>query len=322
MEARIQSLLAIFFLLFTALFFFSPYLNYQQFPYAGDYSGSDLTELNIPLRFIAASQARVGTIPQWSDLLSNGFPLAAEGQAGVFYPLNALHYWIFSFLPGIAIGLIVHYFLAALFTYLLCREYGVSRLGSCLSALAFGFGGPLLFRIKHINLLDAAVWLPLAVFWTERLVKRTRMGLTPVWLGVTLAIQFFAGHPQISYITLVTCGVYAIGRMMGRKGNTRLAWMKFFGAWLLAGAVAAGVGAVQLLPSYELSQISGRSRFRDISFATAFSYHPKQLLTFLNPFAFGNPAENTYRIPITDGGFWRAAPTLDCSRCWRSSSAW
>lgn len=304
MGNQIKSLGAAVFLLFTALFFFSPYLHFQQLPFAGDSGGSDLTELNIPLRFLAAGQVQRGQVPLWSDMLSNGFPLLAEGQAGVFYPFNLLHYFIFPFLPGITLGLIAHYFLAALFTYFLARAYGSTRGGSLLAALSFGFGGALLFRITQVELLNAAVWLPLAIRWVEQMRTRPKR-LTPLWLGITLAVQFFAGSPQISYLTVAVCMLYSAIRMGEKADNARVSWAAWCGRWALTGALALGVSALQILPAYELAQLSPRAPTPARAAATAVSFSPSHLLTVVYPFFFGNPAEGTYPLPATEGKFWQ-----------------
>jgi len=78
------------FLFFIALLFFLPYLSSNKIPYEGDLTGSDLTELNLPYRFLAKEALRQGHVPLWTNAFADGFPLLAEGQAGVFYPLNIL----------------------------------------------------------------------------------------------------------------------------------------------------------------------------------------------------------------------------------------
>ena len=165
-------------LFIIAILFFTPFILTQTVPYAGDYSGSDLYELNLPFRIAAADSWRHGEVPLWSEQLAHGFPLLAEGQAGIFYPINI--FFVFLTWPvALIVVLIVNFFLAGLFTYLLACSYGISRAGACIAALAFSFGGFFVFRLKHLNLINAAIWLPLIFFIIERALVKNKSGTFP-----------------------------------------------------------------------------------------------------------------------------------------------
>jgi len=166
MKSALKNLIPVIFLFGLAALFFIPYLTGQKIPYAGDFTGSDLTELDLPLRQVAAESLKAGQMPLRTDRLANGFPVLAEGQAGVFYPPNLL----FVFLPfnwAVNLSFFLNFFLAGLFIYLYARVLKISPLGALFSAVAFSFSGFFIFRLKHLNLINAAVWLPLLFYLIE-----------------------------------------------------------------------------------------------------------------------------------------------------------
>ncbi|NUM25526.1 MAG: YfhO family protein [Candidatus Buchananbacteria bacterium] len=282
-------------LLALAAFLFLPQLLTGTIPYAGDYSGSDLTELNIPFRDAVADSFRRGEFPLWTNLLGNGWPILAEGQSGVFYPVNIL---FFIFLPlGLAVlcSFVANFFLGSVFTYLYARVIRLSSSAALLAAIAFSYSGFFVFRIKHLNLINAAIWLPLAWYVIEKILQQYNKKYL-VLLSLVFAIQFFAGHPQISYITIVASFVYFVLRYIsipGRKGIVGSIKM-IFGSWLLVGILTFGLCAIQFLPTYELSRISTRNEWINYDTAVALNFRPSQLLTIFSPYLFGNPATGNF----------------------------
>lgn len=311
-------LLPFLFLAGVLVVFFLPYANGSQIPYAGDFTGSDLTELNVPFRAVAAESIRSGHLPLITDLLAAGFPLLAEGQTGALYPFNVLTFTSLPLPLAITFGILLHLLLAATFTYWYARSLGVSRPGATLSALAFCLSGFFVFRLKHLNLINAAIWLPLALYLIEkyravRLSPSARgRGVSSVrfllLLSLVFALQFLAGHPQISYITALVTFMYFLFRAPAIAGKKPLALvLETAGAWVLVGLVTLSLVAIQLLPSYEFFSASSRTQLTGYGTAVEFAFHPAQLLTLLNPYTFGNPAAGSYRQDIRDFGvFWES----------------
>jgi len=301
-----QKFFPILFLFGLVILFFFPYLTGEKIPYAADLTGSDLTELNLPLRFLAKESFQQGQIPLWTDLLSNGFPILAEGQAGVFYPFNLI---FFNFLPfnfAVNFTLVLNFFLAGLFTYFYCRILKISQLGSILAALAFSFSSFFVFRFKHLNLINAAIWLPLEFYLIEKYFLNKRRPLIIIALSLVFAVQFFAGHVQITYISLLGCFIYFIFKVyFSQNEKFRQKIIKAFLFWLIVGFITFGLSAIQFLPSLEFTKIADRTSWINYENATAFKYQPANLFTFVSPYAFGNPAKATYQPDLKEFGvFW------------------
>src|SRR4028118_641220 len=80
--------------------------------------GGDLTSLYFPGYVYAAQQIKMGTLPLWNPHLFSGMPFAADMQMGLFYPLNWILYLFFNVdYAQLEWLLILHYWLAACFTY-------------------------------------------------------------------------------------------------------------------------------------------------------------------------------------------------------------
>jgi uncharacterized membrane protein YfhO len=281
-------------LLTLSVLFFIPFWATKTIPYSGDFTGSDLTELNLPLRFMAASAWQAGQVPLQSNLLAAGFPLLAEGQAGVFYPLNFLYIFL-PFWLAINISLLLNFFLAALFSHWYFRSLKVSQAGSLFAAIAFSFGGFFIFRLKHLNLINAAIWLPLLFYLIEKYFTAKKKYLVVACWPLVLAVQFFAGHPQITYVTAISAMVYFGLRLWQEEGNNiKSVILKFGLIWLAVGILALGLSAIQLLPTLVNSLDSGRSISLDYSQIVRLAYPVASLAFFVSPYIYGNPAENSF----------------------------
>jgi len=295
------------FLLLVAVLFFWPYLNNDVIPYSADYTGSDLTELNLPLRFLVSQSIKQGEIPLWTDLLAGGFPLLAEGQAGVFYPFNLIIFSLLPFIAAVNISLLVNFYLAEIFVYLYARILKISRISSVLSAIIFSFSGFFIFRLKHLNMINAAIWLPLEFYLIEKYFLSRKKSLFLVLLSLVFSIQFFAGHPQISYLSLVSCLIYFVLRLFLDNDKPSLVSVakKTVIFWLATGIITFGVCAIQFLPSWEFYSATARQRAVGYEFSTLYKYSPAGLLNFITPYWLGNPANNSYNQDIRETGvFW------------------
>src|SRR5689334_15160571 len=154
-----------------------------------------------------------GHIPLWTPDIFMGVPLLANSQIGVFYPPN----WIvtpFDAPAAITISLLLHVIWAMTGAYRLARAtLGLDQLPALLAAAVFGLGGYMGAKVENINQFQALAWMPwlflLLHFAIMSSTSRTvlRYGLL---LGIGIALQLLAGHPQTVFITAVGLGVYAL----------------------------------------------------------------------------------------------------------------
>src|SRR5947209_9841266 len=175
-----------------------------------------------PQRVYLAQALLAGRIPLWDPDLFLGVPFLANPQTAVLYP----PWWLFLLGPVQVVytaQLVLHAFLAAVFTYLLARHaFGVLPLAAVVGGLAYAFGGFAVGQGGHLNQISAAAWLPAVLLAYDRFATTRRV----YWLGLgalALALQLLAGHPQETYMTLITLGMFGVVRAPWRDPPV-LAW--------------------------------------------------------------------------------------------------
>ena len=254
----------------------------------------DLSRYFYPLRFLMVEQVKAGHLPLWNPYIFCGFPLLATMQICFFYPLTVIYYLLpFNFAFNYYI--ILHYFLAAGFMYALLRHFKLCRSASFFGGMVFAFSGYLLSVSNMNTSLSSVIWLPLAVLFWDKLVsphpdrhyswpplpEGEGMG-TLIILAILLALMFLGGEPTIIYVSFWFLFFYAL--VYAKKKILSLVLL------FLAVALAMGLVAVQLFPLIELSRLSDRVLITSFDMISFRSFPPRELLTFIFPYFFGNPA--------------------------------
>jgi hypothetical protein len=263
-----------------------------------DVVGSDLWHLNYPMKHYYQAALRDGRLPLWCPELGTGFPLHAEGQIAALYPFNLLLYAVLPLPLAFNWSIALTTAMAAAFTAMFARQIGAGRAGSLLAALVFAFSGFFITHLKHINMTMVAAWTPLLLFLLERHARRRSMK-TLVAFAATTACMILAGHPHILYNNLLMAGLYGlvpltrVWRRRPAEGGGRAHALRFGGGIVYASFIGVLLGAPQLLPTQELNRFGPRKGGMSIEVATEWEYHPKHLLAFLWPGAFGDPGELT-----------------------------
>jgi uncharacterized membrane protein len=90
--------------------------------------------------FVVDHIFKEGSLPLWRPSELCGVPTLGNPQIGIFYPPNLL---ILVLGPVFSLGFrfMICLFLAGIFTYLYCREIGMSFSGALFAALAFLLSG-------------------------------------------------------------------------------------------------------------------------------------------------------------------------------------
>jgi hypothetical protein len=251
-----------------------------------------------PLRSYLAESFAQGRVPLWNPYLFAGTPYLANPQTAVFYPGS----WLFALVDvphAYAVNFVGHLAIAAVGFYAFGRlSLGLGRVASVLGGAAFAFSGFVNGQAGHINQFSVAAWLP-AVALALDLGIRTGRALPLAGLVAGLTLQIVAGHPQQVYMTLVALGVLVLWRgLIPPRGamswRCRLVVLARGGLMLgVAAGLAAGISAIQLLPTLELSGLSIRGGGLSYEIA-AFDALPWPLL-----------------LPALFPGYWSHLPTTE-----------
>jgi hypothetical protein len=274
-------------LVLATLAFFWPMirpLGARQYIVEGDFSRQFY-----PFRAFEAREWWSGRIPLWNPDMFGGHPFQADVQTAVFYPLalanallNGWHTFPFAALEA---EVVLHTFLAGLFTYWLARYLTGSRLAGLVAGFAFAFGGFITsYPAQQLPVLETAIWLPLIILFLDLAVGPPVRWRYLVLAGLAFGLSFLAGHSQTTlFIGYATEG-YLLWRLW-RAGAPRFAAA---GSLLLYPLIAAGLSAIQLLPTLAFVPYSTRDQLPYAD--AAVGYSPSALWEVLVPLWHGEKA--------------------------------
>jgi hypothetical protein len=265
-----------------------------------------------PMNFAAVGERalRSGAYPLWNPYLFCGMPsYASLAYTPYVYPPAFITYFLQRFLhfPEMT-WLLFHYLMAGVGVYLLARSLGARSSVSMLAGIVFmimpnylamGANG-------HGSQACAVAYMPYALLCSWNIMRghgpRAMTGL----LAIALGFQMLRGHVQIAFYTYLLIGLLFMFESISllRAGDRR-AVAKNLG-WLAAAfVIAIGIASVLIVPVREYAAYSirggGGGGGLNYDYATGWSLHPKEMLTFVFPWAFGY-GKATYwgEMPFTD----------------------
>ena len=244
----------------------------------------DLTLFFFPAVQLWVESLQSGTLPLWNPYSFSGQPLLASLQAAVFYPPNILLF-LLPIVPAFNLTIVLHFFLAGWFVYLLCRELGGSRQAGMISALAFSLGGFLLSLHNVLSSLQSAVWAPLIFCFWLRTLKKSSMKYGLLTLVVIL-IQFLGGGIEIFLLTQALVVFVALFPYSFLREENFPVWtwrLKLVGLGYL---LFLGLGAFQIFPFWEMVRQSARGQGFTFQQATMWSLSFRDLWYLFLPDLF------------------------------------
>ncbi|MFH1238712.1 MAG: hypothetical protein V1653_01205, partial [bacterium] len=312
----------------------------------------DIIKYYYPTKFFATESVQNGELPFWDPYLFCGNPFLAILQQGLFYPFSLLCY-LLPFHLGFKYFFLVQLFLGGLFFYLLMRKLEVDSACSLIAAGIYIFSGYMISMINLLTTLCAVIWAPL-IFLLFAEAIRLRSYFFGVLVGLILGFQFFAGQPEVLYMTVLMLGLWWLFHVfrpdapiesleVGIPPSTSLrippkkeskvliriglhfsrVWPAFkntlpvFGLSLI---VFLAVSLIQLVPFLELVKYSSRQAGVFFEDASYWSFHPLELVTLVIPSFSWNLMEisNWFRQYWLRSNFIGLWPLILVFLAWRS----
>ena len=274
--------------------------------------------------------------PQWNPYLFSGMPsygsLSYNPKA---YPVSLFTGFLVRYLhfPNLT-WMLFHMFLLGLGVFLLLVDRGVHWL------VAIGAGIVMMWMPNYVAVgvhghgsqSNAVGYMPFALWLWDRMWRGKGVVFSGSALVILLGFQLLRAHIQISYYTFMLIGLHLVffgalkirDAFRGKAGEGGGGILRFFykdGAptkrtallevasfAVILGIIAmgaVGVSAVLLLPvqDYAPHSIRGSGEGGGVTYdyATSWSLHPTEALTFVFPFAFGwGKATYVGHMPFTD----------------------
>ncbi|HEX9189812.1 MAG TPA: hypothetical protein VGB87_22240, partial [Vicinamibacteria bacterium] len=232
---------------------------------ARHFMAGDLLAETYPYRRYVTQELFMGRLPHWAPHVGFGFPLLADPEATVFYPMSLVSSLLAG--PGFSFRhlqweIIAHYVVAALGMAFLGLRTNLGWAGALVGAYTFAFTGFFWAHGGHASIVQSASWIPWILLGAAALLERPGARVA-VGTGVVLALSILGGHPQITYYgglafaTVVAVVGWPLVARAGAGAKARPAWGLVGGA-ALAVALAGGLTAIQLLPTAALTRESIR----------------------------------------------------------------
>ncbi len=258
-----------------------------------DFGHSDIWHQNLPFKFILSETLKNNALPFWTNKIGAGFPLFAEGESG---SLNIVNLFLFKFFPlllAVNLQLLTSFVTCFIGSYLFGKILTKSRLAGLFLAIIFTFCGPFITNISHYNHIQTLSLLPLGFYFLESFRQNHKKRYV-LFLSIVISQQIFAGHYQIAFLSLMAYFGYFL--LCVRKTLVIFSFV--------LGVVLA---LPQIIPTLELINLSQRSTGVSVYELARFPYNPKHLLSFLEPYIFGDPRLGTYPPFSSDWGiFWES----------------
>ena len=254
-------------------------INRSLIAMTGIAAGADGLTIFYPSEHLFKESLTRGFLPHWTTKLQSGFPLLADGQPSVLYPLNLLLLKVLPLYVAHNLNILIHGLIAILFAYLWGRKIKISRFASALMSLIFVLTTPVLG--SNIPMLQALAWVPALFYFTERSLQLSKPAT--LWpLPLIIGLQWLAGFPQIAFYSLILISIYLFMYII-RKPISLAQKLRWYFVWMLVYVIGILFAAPLLLPTYKLSLASIRANGISGSMVGEKSLFPLALSTFILP---------------------------------------
>lgn len=276
--------LFLFLIFFIVLAFFLPlFWPTPQLLVTPDFGKSDAWHFSFATKYALWESLHEGRLPLWEPRIGGGFPLFAEGQTGALFLPNLIFFSLSNPVTAYNLALVFAIVTLGWGMYVWLRSLALSTLPAFFGGITMALSGIAIAQLPHITLLQGFSLLPW-VLWT---FEKKSVALCAFFISQ----QIFAGFPQASFISILFGLSYGLWR-----GKIPLAGI----------LLGIGLSAIQLFPSWEFLKNTPSPKGLPPDTAAYFSFPLKHLITFVNPFALGNPKFGTYpHFADFDGSiFW------------------
>ncbi|MGA2370121.1 MAG: hypothetical protein ABSG11_05605 [Candidatus Korobacteraceae bacterium] len=234
----------------------------------------------LPSRVFSARVFRSGALPLWNPNIFSGMSHLAIVQTAPFYPPNILLYIVLPSTVAFNVTMMLHVLLLLGFSHAYFRLLTDREEAAWLGAVAFSFSGFLLLHIEAIGIFNSAAWIPALFYCVEKWI-RTRDWKFSAAGGICLAFQLLAGWPQMVLLSAIYVAIYVLSAMPQERRRFQL-----LGGVLTMGLLAAGIGAIEVLPTMEFKPFSNLAVLPYSHFLSN-SVAPQTLVTLLFPYVMG-----------------------------------
>ena len=283
---------AVLLVLLNLLFFGDALLTDQTFYFR------DVSFFHYPLKRLVTEAYASGEWPLWNPYIQLGQPLLANPNTMALYPTQIL-FQTLPFQVAFEMHFVLHCILGGIATFYLARNLEFCRGSAFIAAVIYNFSGVTLSFVNLFNILPVVAFLPLL---TLALIKLLH-GITVIRL---LLASFVFGTfglllEPLSCLAIALFLLFFLTAYFCFSGRVKLRVPAALGWIALVTVSGVLLAAIQILPTLELIQSSGRRGGLDFQTVSGWSLHPMNLLQLVFPRVFGD------FFRLTRNGSWAAA---------------
>ena len=242
-------------------------------------------------------KSKIGHWPLWQPWIFSGMPTMEA-----FTYINEL-YFPTRLMIGVGISdlniQLIHLIFSGIGMYLLLEQFKISRLISFSIGLLWMLNPYLITMIVfgHGSQMMTAAYIPWILYAVNRLKDSISIESMAI-LALLIGFQLQRGHVQIAYYSCMLVGAYFLYSLIRQKGNKN----KYFLYFIISCTIGFLLASHIYYPSLDYLGNSIRSGGDNhYQYATNWSMHPKELLTYIIPYyyGFGGSSYSGY-MPFTD----------------------
>jgi hypothetical protein len=269
---------------------------------------ADHWQQHYPWAMLLHDSLRAGSLPFWTSLIHCGFPLAAEGQIGVFYLPNLILSLLLPARVAYSYSFVLHALIVGWGILLYAKQMGLKKDSSFIAAAIYLFGTSYGGAYYNITSLKTLAWFPWILFFMDRFLecekKRNLLGL-----AVVVSLSLLAGYLQVAILAVLMAIFFVFSRLFffcpdtyaGKKHKLR----SLLGM-LAAIAVGFSIASPQLLLTYAIAIQSNRALASE-GYAYVGSLFPGALLTVVFPLLQGLFRGNSLYLGVFSVALFLAA---------------
>ncbi|MEY2924739.1 MAG: hypothetical protein RLZZ337_1287 [Bacteroidota bacterium] len=173
-----------------------------------------------PYKYTASHWWLNGRLPLWDFYQNLGYPMHANPQGYVWYPIT----WLFSLpseynLYSLNLELLFHIWVAAVGMYFFAKHLNISAFVGFCVAMAYSASGYMLGTSHMIGFTIAAAWLPWVLLFYRKILVESKLKNTVVFAIVTyffITGAYTAFTIVLFYILLILFGLTLISQKNNR----------------------------------------------------------------------------------------------------------
>ena len=257
--------------------------------------GTDVLALGYYARHFYAEMVRSGTFPMWNPYVFGGLPFVDAMHGDIFYPTTVMKF-VMPVHRAMGWKIVLHVFLAGVFTYGWLRHLGIGRLIASFGGVTYMLAPVMVTLVYpgHDGKLFVSALTPLALWVSDWAIVRGGLWRFAT-LALVAALLIFTAHMQLAYYTVWAIFILAIYRLVEARRASQVSTSGLtqrFALFALAGIIGAlGIGAVQLwTPLRYLTKYSQRveksieaESESAYARATSWSLHPEEAFSLIVP---------------------------------------